>query len=186
MGQLCQQNGQKGKDATCLWGAFGHSFLLPSCHFVRVAFMCLITPIFPFRHTARFLFTWLTLLPFALYGTCGVWTTPVVAGIAAVLCGIEEIGVQVEEPFGWVTAMDICWTTLFIRRPCVLSSMHACVRNNMHTPPPSSIINCFVHSQHPAPGSDLQSRKCGCHVDPQGRRKHQEADSETTTTPSSR
>jgi predicted membrane chloride channel (bestrophin family) len=52
------------------------------------------------RPTARFLFTWLTLLPFALYGTCGVWTTPVVAGVAAVLCGIEEIGVQVEEPLG--------------------------------------------------------------------------------------
>ena len=54
----------------------------------------------PHRHTARFLFTWLTLLPLALYGSCGVWTTPVVAGVAAVLCGIEEIGVQVEEPFG--------------------------------------------------------------------------------------
>lgn len=60
------------------------------------------TTTLPLRHTARFLFTWLTLLPFALYGSCGVWTTPVVAGIAAVLCGIEEIGVQVEEPFGWV------------------------------------------------------------------------------------
>ena len=52
------------------------------------------------RHTARFLFFWLTLLPFSLYATCGVYTTAVVAGIAAVLCGIEEIGVQVEEPFG--------------------------------------------------------------------------------------
>ncbi|GAX76902.1 hypothetical protein CEUSTIGMA_g4348.t1 [Chlamydomonas eustigma] len=52
------------------------------------------------RNTARFLFVWLTLLPFALFSSCGVWTAPVVAGIAAVLCGIEEIGVQVEEPFG--------------------------------------------------------------------------------------
>ncbi len=45
-------------------------------------------------------FVWLTLLPFALYGSVGVWTVPVVIGIAAVLCGIEEIGVQCEEPFG--------------------------------------------------------------------------------------
>lgn len=51
-------------------------------------------------HTARFLFAWLTLLPFALYGTVGPWTVPVVVGISAVLCGIEEIGVQCEEPFG--------------------------------------------------------------------------------------
>lgn len=52
------------------------------------------------RHTARFLFVWLTLLPFALYGSLGPWTIPTVIGIAAVLCGIEEIGVQCEEPFG--------------------------------------------------------------------------------------
>lgn len=60
------------------------------------------------RHTARFLFTWLTTLPFALYPSCGPWTVPVVAGIAAVLCGIEEIGVQVEEPFGILPLDVIC------------------------------------------------------------------------------
>ena len=47
------------------------------------------------RHTARFLFSWLTCLPFAIYGTTGAWCIPVVAGISLVLCGIEEIGVQV-------------------------------------------------------------------------------------------
>ena len=52
------------------------------------------------RHTARFLFVWLTVLPLALYGTCGPWTAPVVAAVSAVLCGIEEIGIQTEEPFG--------------------------------------------------------------------------------------
>ncbi|GAX83185.1 hypothetical protein CEUSTIGMA_g10611.t1 [Chlamydomonas eustigma] len=60
------------------------------------------------RHTARFLFTWLTLLPFALYNSCGVWTLPVVAGVSAVLCGIEEIGVQIEEPFGILPLEAIC------------------------------------------------------------------------------
>ncbi len=54
------------------------------------------------RLTDRFLFIYLTLLPFALYGTVGVWTIPAVTGIAMVLCGIEEIGIQIEEPFGWV------------------------------------------------------------------------------------
>jgi len=60
------------------------------------------------RHTARFLFAWLTLLPFALYGTCGVYTIPVSFGISAVLCGIEEIGVQCEEPFGILPLDVIC------------------------------------------------------------------------------
>lgn len=60
----------------------------------------LFLPASPCRHTARFLFMWLTLLPFALYDKCGLATIPLAGGIAAVLCGIEEIGVQCEEPFG--------------------------------------------------------------------------------------
>ena len=52
------------------------------------------------RHTGRFLFGWLTCLPFALYDSCGPWCIPVVAAVSLVLCGIEEIGVQCEEPFG--------------------------------------------------------------------------------------
>lgn len=60
------------------------------------------------RHTARFLFSWLTCLPFAIYGTTGPWCIPVVAAISLVLCGIEEIGVQVEEPFGILPLEVIC------------------------------------------------------------------------------
>ncbi|GIL87210.1 hypothetical protein Vretimale_14310 [Volvox reticuliferus] len=60
------------------------------------------------RHTARFLFAWLTLLPFALYPSVGWGVVPVCTGIAAVLCGIEEIGVQCEEPFGILPLDVIC------------------------------------------------------------------------------
>ncbi|EFJ41045.1 hypothetical protein VOLCADRAFT_121660 [Volvox carteri f. nagariensis] len=60
------------------------------------------------RHTARFLFAWLTLLPFALYPSAGWGVVPVCTGIAAVLCGIEEIGVQCEEPFGILPLDVIC------------------------------------------------------------------------------
>ncbi|GLC45340.1 hypothetical protein PLESTM_001722000 [Pleodorina starrii] len=60
------------------------------------------------RHTARFLFAWLTLLPFALYPQLGWGVVPVSTGIAAVLCGIEEIGVQCEEPFGILPLDVIC------------------------------------------------------------------------------
>mmetsp|Transcript_47021 Transcript_47021/g.89766 ORF Transcript_47021/g.89766 Transcript_47021/m.89766 type:complete len:124 (+) Transcript_47021:59-430(+) len=51
------------------------------------------------RHTSRFLFTWLALLPFAMVGECGWLTVPAEAFIAVVLLGIEDIGVQIEEPF---------------------------------------------------------------------------------------
>jgi putative membrane protein len=52
------------------------------------------------RHTARFLFVWLTTLPFALWPSCGWAAIPLTGVIAGVLGGIEEIGVQCEEPFG--------------------------------------------------------------------------------------
>ncbi len=58
-----------------------------------------LSPLCP-RHTARFLFSWLTLLPFALYEKCGPWTVLVVAGVSFALCAVEEIGVQCEEPLG--------------------------------------------------------------------------------------
>jgi putative membrane protein len=51
------------------------------------------------RHTSRFLMIWLTMLPFALYGTCGLSTIPLCVIIAFLLLGIEEIGVSIEEPF---------------------------------------------------------------------------------------
>lgn len=60
------------------------------------------------RHTARFLFVWLTLLPFALLPTCSWATVPLTGAIAAVLAAIEEIGVQVEEPFGVLPLETIC------------------------------------------------------------------------------
>eukprot|EP00798_Chlamydomonas_sp_ICE-L_P016993 gene16993-23268_t len=57
-------------------------------------------PVLYTHHTARFLLLWLTILPFSLLPTLGAWTTPVCVGVAMVLCAIEEIGVQCEEPFG--------------------------------------------------------------------------------------
>lgn len=57
------------------------------------------------RHTGRFLILWLFLLPFALWAPCGWTMVPVVALISFVLLGIEEIGVQIEEPFS-ILALD--------------------------------------------------------------------------------
>ncbi|WIA30614.1 hypothetical protein OEZ86_000694 [Tetradesmus obliquus] len=60
------------------------------------------------RHTARFLILWLLLLPLALWGSCGWLVVPTVAVISFVLLGIEEIGVQIEEPFSILALENLC------------------------------------------------------------------------------
>ena len=56
-------------------------------------------PIAYTRHTSRFLIIWLTVLPFALYPKFGMATLAVAPVIALLLAGINEIGIDVEEPF---------------------------------------------------------------------------------------
>uniref|UniRef100_A0A7S3VI62 Bestrophin homolog n=1 Tax=Dunaliella tertiolecta TaxID=3047 RepID=A0A7S3VI62_DUNTE len=51
------------------------------------------------RHTSRFLCCWLGLLPLALWDDAGWGVIPITALISYLLLGIEEIGVQIEEPF---------------------------------------------------------------------------------------
>lgn len=51
------------------------------------------------RHTTRCLILWLTVMPYALWGNLG-WSTAVAAPlISFLLAGINEIGIDVEEPF---------------------------------------------------------------------------------------
>ena len=51
------------------------------------------------RHTSRFLVIFLTFLPFALWESCQ-WLTPAVTGVVAfLLIGVENIGIQIEQPF---------------------------------------------------------------------------------------
>jgi len=40
------------------------------------------------------------LLPFELVGGLGWWTSPILAFLSLILIGIEEIGAEIEEPFG--------------------------------------------------------------------------------------
>jgi putative membrane protein len=52
------------------------------------------------RHTSRLLFVWSTVLPFAIYPICGPYfTLPSAIAISYSIMGIEDIGVQLEEPF---------------------------------------------------------------------------------------
>lgn len=57
------------------------------------------------RHTVRFLLIWMTFLPFGLIEVCHWMTIPVSVFIGLLLLGIDEIGVQIEEPFG-ILALD--------------------------------------------------------------------------------
>jgi putative membrane protein len=58
--------------------------------------------------TSRFLMLWLFLLPVALYQNLGWSCVPTEAFIAFCFMGIEEIGVQIEEPFSILALEAIC------------------------------------------------------------------------------
>ena len=51
------------------------------------------------RHTSRLLVIWVSSLPIILWDQCRYATVPVAGVISFLLLGIEEIGVQIEEPF---------------------------------------------------------------------------------------
>ena len=52
------------------------------------------------RHTSRFLTLWLALLPLAMWERFHWMVLPIVFSCSLLLLGIDEIGVQIEEPFG--------------------------------------------------------------------------------------
>eukprot|EP00899_Mesostigma_viride_P012703 jgi/Mesvir1/21433/Mv20903-RA.1 len=60
------------------------------------------------RHTSRFLIVWATALPIGLWHQLH-WSTPVVTMVMTFfLLGIEEIGVQIEEPFSILPLEAMC------------------------------------------------------------------------------
>ncbi|KAK9812447.1 hypothetical protein WJX73_000401 [Symbiochloris irregularis] len=64
-------------------------------------------PIAYTRHTSRFLLTWLMFLPWSLWATCQWLTIPITAIITFLLIGIENIGVQIEQPFAVLPVASI-------------------------------------------------------------------------------
>eukprot|EP01026_Neomeris_dumetosa_P048640 TRINITY_DN4216_c0_g1_i4.p1 TRINITY_DN4216_c0_g1~~TRINITY_DN4216_c0_g1_i4.p1 ORF type:complete len:138 (-),score=13.93 TRINITY_DN4216_c0_g1_i4:408-788(-) len=56
----------------------------------------------------RFLILWLSLLPFSLWSEIHWFTAPATAITAFLLLGIEEIGVQIEEPFSLLPLEHYC------------------------------------------------------------------------------
>ncbi|KAL4859746.1 hypothetical protein ACK3TF_000036 [Chlorella vulgaris] len=60
------------------------------------------------RHTHRFLLFYITFLPFAFWPLYKWYTLPIMAVLAFLLCGVENIGVQCEEPFRVLPLNHIC------------------------------------------------------------------------------
>ena len=64
------------------------------------------------RHTSRYVGLWLGLLPLAIYGADSSWnhlaTIPACGLITFLLLGIEELGLQIEEPFGILPMEAFC------------------------------------------------------------------------------
>lgn len=60
------------------------------------------------RHTARFLVLWLFLLPLALWAKMGWGVVPATLVISWLLFGIDEIAIQMEEPFGILPLELLC------------------------------------------------------------------------------
>jgi len=70
-------------------------------------------PIFYARHTARFIFFWLALLPFALYDPFKFsWNhiamVPVISLVSLFLFGIDELANEMEEPFTILPMQAFC------------------------------------------------------------------------------
>ena len=57
-------------------------------------------PLFYTQHLTQIIVGWLGLLPLALVGTMGWHAVPAMAWIGFALLGLDEIGAQLEEPFG--------------------------------------------------------------------------------------
>mmetsp|Transcript_33811 Transcript_33811/g.81985 ORF Transcript_33811/g.81985 Transcript_33811/m.81985 type:complete len:444 (+) Transcript_33811:39-1370(+) len=75
---------------------------------------CSPVPLVYTRHTARFLSLWMLLLPLAIYDEfrktldTGAFVIPAVAILALFLFGIEELAVQLEEPFSILPLQKYC------------------------------------------------------------------------------
>lgn len=58
-------------------------------------------PIAHLIHASQVLFLYISILPFTMVDSYGWWSIPVVGVVAFTLYGIEGIGVQLEDPFGY-------------------------------------------------------------------------------------
>jgi ion channel-forming bestrophin family protein len=88
-------------------------------------------------HLMQLLLIYCLLLPFQLVKDLGFWTGPVVALISFTLFGIEEIGIEIENPFGHdlndLPLDSICNTILNNIEDLIRTNPKACLANDRKT-----------------------------------------------------
>jgi predicted membrane chloride channel (bestrophin family) len=65
-------------------------------------------PISYTRHTSRTLTLWLLTLPFSLWGALGLATIPAIFMLGWLMLGVDEIGIEIEEPFCILPVRPLC------------------------------------------------------------------------------
>jgi putative membrane protein len=65
-------------------------------------------PISYTRHTSRTLTLWLLTLPFSLWGVLGLATIPAIFMLGWLMLGVDEIGIEIEEPFCILPVRPLC------------------------------------------------------------------------------
>jgi len=65
-------------------------------------------PISYTRHTSRTLTLWLLTLPFSLWSALGLATIPAIFMLGWLMLGVDEIGIEIEEPFCILPVRPLC------------------------------------------------------------------------------
>ena len=108
------------------------------------------------RHTSRYVGIWLGLLPLAIWASDPSWnhlaTIPACGLTAFFLLGIEELGLQIEEPFGILPMEAFCDGAIYpALQEAVLSEdkKRALERASISTPPPTAVAQPATAAQMP-------------------------------------
>ena len=119
------------------------------------------------RHTSQFLMIWLTFVPLGLWTVCE-WFTPVVCCVVSfLLLGIENIGIQIEQPF------KVCKACQQVADSLAHGLLLACTKPRLHsillapslaqvTPPLARLLTrsfLFPHSLTPLHSSQNKLAK---------------------------
>lgn len=112
-------------------------------------------PLIYTRHTARFLLLWLLTVPMSLYNEFTIgkkWIVPIVSFLSSIfLFGIEDLGVQIEEPFSILPLANICYNIHSSAQSILIDSniqwFHGCDKANIYSHMQQPDINLSSYSR---------------------------------------
>ena len=130
-------------------------------------------PLIYTRHTARFLLLWLLTVPMSLYNDFTIgkkWIVPIVSFLSSIfLFGIEDLGVQIEEPFSILPLANICYSIHSSAQSILIDSnidwFHGCDKANIYNHLQQPDINLSTYSGERGSSLSLGSGSGGGDVD---------------------